>query len=210
MTKILKSTDLECFQQQGYVCLPEAFSPVDALAMQDFIWDKLEEKCSILRSEPTTWNKHVTGLNKSAGNAVYRNIASQRMCDVIDDLLGEDTWETPKKWGNFLISFPQKLDQNWSIPTSQCNGIPDGRVGPFQFRCNLDVFKPVHQVLVIEGHRTVAVRKGAEGDQADQIALATRTFLVFGQDEVGNNVLDRIEAVDLLMIPAEVQGRHAV
>ena len=132
MTKILKSTDLEYFQQKGYLRIPEAFSPLEALVMQNFIWEKLEEKSNILRSDPNSWNKKITGLNKSAGNAVYRNIASQRMCDVIDDLLGEDTWETPKKWGNFLISFPQKLDQNWSIPTSQCNGIPwhwDGRSG---------------------------------------------------------------------------------
>ncbi|MEE2619543.1 MAG: phytanoyl-CoA dioxygenase family protein [Candidatus Poribacteria bacterium] len=132
MAKILKSTDLESFQQQGYVRIPEAFSPVDALAMQDFIWDKLEEKCSILRSDPNTWDKHVTGLNKSAENTIYSDIASQRMCRAIDDLLGEGTWETPKKWGSFLVSFPQKLDHNWTVPTNHCNGIPwhwDGRSG---------------------------------------------------------------------------------
>jgi len=132
MAKILKSTDLESFQQQGYVRIPEAFSPVDALAMQDFIWDKLEEKCSILRSEPNTWDKHVTGLNKSAENTIYSDIASQRMCRAIDDLLGEGTWEIPKKWGSFLVSFPQKLNHNWTVPTNHCNGIPwhwDGRSG---------------------------------------------------------------------------------
>ena len=132
MAKILKSTDLECFQQQGYVRIPEAFSPADALAMQDFIWDKLEEKCSILRSDPNTWDKHVTGLNKSAENAIYSDITSQRMCRAIDDLLGEGTWEAPKKWGSFLVSFPQKLDHDWTVPISHCNGVPwhwDGRSG---------------------------------------------------------------------------------
>ena len=34
MTKILKSTDLEYFQQKGYLRIPEAFSPSKALVMQ--------------------------------------------------------------------------------------------------------------------------------------------------------------------------------
>lgn len=132
MTKILNPIDLEYFQQKGYVHIPEAFPSSKALIMQDFIWDKLEQKCSILRSDPTTWDKHITGLNKSAENTLYRDIASQRMCHVIDDLLGEGTWKTPNKWGNFLVSFPKKLDQAWSVPASHCNGIPwhwDGRSG---------------------------------------------------------------------------------
>ena len=61
MTKILKSTDLEYFQQKGYLRIPEAFSPLEALVMQNFIWEKLEEKSNILRSDPNSWNKKLPG-----------------------------------------------------------------------------------------------------------------------------------------------------
>lgn len=112
---VLSAKDLACFEQQGYIRVPEAFSSSDALAMQDFMWSQLKARHDVERADRSTWSHYKGGLNKSADNPIYQSVAAPRMCAAIDQLLGVGAWERPRSWGGFLVTFPQGSPDAWEL-----------------------------------------------------------------------------------------------
>ena len=107
----------ECFERAGYVRLPHAFADADAMAV--FVWSRLSELHGIKRNDRTTWSAEApwVGLNKFKDHPLFQSIASEAVCSAIDDLLGSGAWVKPKTWGGFLVKFPDRQPEAWTIPT---------------------------------------------------------------------------------------------
>jgi hypothetical protein len=110
----LSAEDLRQFHNDGYVKLPAAFDPAAALRMQDFIWKYLAEKQGIRREDRSTW-AGPQKLNKTTHFRIYDAIGSDRLFSGIDQLLGAGTWNRPKGWGGFLVTFPPLNPPEWTV-----------------------------------------------------------------------------------------------
>jgi len=114
---VLSTEDLTCFEQQGYIRVPEAFPQSLALGMQDFMWLQLKALHGVERTDCSTWSHYEGGLNKTAEAPIYVDIAAPRMCAAIDQLLGARLWAVPRSWGGFLVTFPQRTSGSWALTT---------------------------------------------------------------------------------------------
>lgn len=110
---MLSPEDLICFEQHGYVRLPEAFLRADALAIQNSIWSQMQEQ-GIDRTDRSTWP---TGPWRGMKDhpPLEQGIATPRLCGAINQLLGSENWRVPNRWGGFLISFPIGAAQDWEL-----------------------------------------------------------------------------------------------
>ncbi|MBI1927617.1 hypothetical protein HYR99_25665 [Candidatus Poribacteria bacterium] len=129
---VLSISEINHFEEHGFVYLREAFSPTDAITMQDFMWSQLHTLKGIDRLDHSTWTIGYagSGLNKSGEHPIYKPIASPRLCGAIDDLLGPSNWNVPKSWGGFLLSFPQGPLAEWKLPTQRWHW--DGGLNHFE------------------------------------------------------------------------------
>ena len=128
----LTQNDIEHYQNCGYVVLREAFPHKAALAMQDFMWERLKANVSIERNDTSTWRNCTHRLNKTAGHDIYKPIGSPRLFGAFDQLLGKGTWHAPPKWGGFLVTFPQSEMTPWTVRAGDWHwdGNPAGSLTP--------------------------------------------------------------------------------
>lgn len=104
------------FSELGFVRVREAFPRPDAEAMSDVIWEVLQHKFGILKTDPSTWDRpfRKAALEEVGHSSLFWNIFGDRLLSVIDDLLGEGTWSLPSRLGDFLITFPNAT--SWELP----------------------------------------------------------------------------------------------
>ena len=161
MSNVLSAEEIASFERNGYIHVKEAFPAEDALTMQDFMWDQLNDLHGIVRENRSTWDRHTSWMSRTGDDPVYRPTGSPRMCGAIDQLLGPDNWQMPKKWGGFLITFPisttgstQGIGQwHWD-----CNPVDhlDGRAGLFIFTIYSDIGPRAGGTLIVSGsHRLI-------------------------------------------------------
>lgn len=108
--------DWSSFEAHGYVTIPKAFPRESALAMEDFIWTKLNQLNGMDRSDPNTWKRRLKGLNQHAKAPIFKHIASPALCGAIDCALGAGLWKVPDSWGPFLVTFPSGSAETWQVP----------------------------------------------------------------------------------------------
>src|SRR5260221_7969715 len=92
------------FNELGVVKLC-VFSPAEAGRMQEAVWAELARVQGMRRDEPASWragNAH--GLERIKKVPTFVPIGGCRA--AIDDLLGPESWDVPKRWGAFLVTFP--------------------------------------------------------------------------------------------------------
>ena len=107
----------EAFDECGFVRISGAFTPEQAAAMEEQVWSVLARKSGVEREDSSTWVAGpVHRLQHLRGRAAFKAIGGDVTRAVLDDLLGPDQWETPKHWGQFLVSFPE-AGRVWNVPT---------------------------------------------------------------------------------------------
>jgi hypothetical protein len=118
-TPVLSAEEIAFFERWGYVRVPGAFAHDAALAMQDVMWEELQALHGIDRQDRATWTHPwpAAGVKRRGTDPVFRAVAAPRLCGAIDQLLGKGSWEVPKGWGIFLISFPKVSPSPWELPT---------------------------------------------------------------------------------------------
>lgn len=95
------------FAERGFVRLHGAFSREEAAAMEQRVWDALQRRHGVCRDDPATWQIPLgTGLQGLRTHAVFRPIGGPALTGALDDLIGKGSWQEPKHWGQFLVSFP--------------------------------------------------------------------------------------------------------
>lgn len=124
--RVLTEQDVEQFSELGWVKLKEAFDPGDALAAQDYLWAKVEER-GVLRNDPSTWTQPMVRINENYNEGPFKRCNSKRLGDAIEDLIGHDRWanrsvygETEKStgFGWWPVNFSLDADQPWSVPSN--------------------------------------------------------------------------------------------
>ena len=158
---VLSPEDVACFEQHGYVYLPNAFARADALAIQETIWSQMREQ-GIEHSDRSTWP---TGAWNGVKDhpSLERGIAAPRLCGAIHQLLGSDTWRVPDRWGGFLISFPTAATHDWELTRqgwhwddTLMNHFGQRTTGLFIFTLYSDVQAHAGGTLVVPGsHRLI-------------------------------------------------------
>jgi ectoine hydroxylase-related dioxygenase (phytanoyl-CoA dioxygenase family) len=103
--------------------------------MVDRIWELLEDKHGIRREDPASWTlRQPTGFQSLTRTGVFNSIVGIPLKEALNDLLGYEKWNSGKKWGAPLVTFPE-TDRTWDIPQNQWHldfpvrGNPDELVG---------------------------------------------------------------------------------
>jgi hypothetical protein len=106
------------YRDNGYVRLPEAFSRAAAAAMADFIWARLFDLHGMRRDDRATWTAAApwVGLKQFKDDPVFQPLNNATTFEAIDDLLGPDAWKKPRNWGGFLVKFPDRAPEAWTLP----------------------------------------------------------------------------------------------
>ena len=84
--------------------------------MQDAVWDALRRTHAIERADPTTWRiEHPAGLNQIPEAPTFLPIGGDATRAAINDCLGAGTWDAPRRWGAFHVTFPVP-GREWTVP----------------------------------------------------------------------------------------------
>lgn len=139
---------LERFERHGFVHVREAFAPADARAMADRWWAELESRHGVRRSAPSTWRPVLGDLRAAKQDPLQSRILTGLVRGVLDDLLGQDAWSSPKDWGRPLTTFPEPGP--WDVPT---------RLWHWDSPCELHLDRPT-ALFVVSFIGAVAPRAG--------------------------------------------------
>jgi len=158
----LTEQQLDDFNTKGWVHLEEAFPPQEALKIQDFMWEHLNELHSIERHAPDTWPPLWNGLNKQSRHPIYQAVASPRLNAAIGQILGKDQGQHPTGGGTFLVSPPDEEKAPWDVKSYQWHwdGAPENEIDTLQILNVYTFYSAVEPggggTLFIEGsHRLI-------------------------------------------------------
>ncbi|TSH93121.1 phytanoyl-CoA dioxygenase family protein [Verticiella sediminum] len=103
---MLTPTQVRQFVRDGYVCLPNAFSPELAEAARAILWR--DTGCS--PDDRASWRAPVIRLGWYAQPPFAAAAASPRLHAAFDQLVGPGRWLPPGPLGTFPIRFPSPED----------------------------------------------------------------------------------------------------
>ncbi len=94
----------------------QVFTAAEAATMQDAIWAAVSRGHAIDRADAATWRvEHPSRLNHIPEAPTFLPIGGDAMRGAIDDCLGAGTWDVPRRWGAFHVSFPVP-GREWTVP----------------------------------------------------------------------------------------------
>jgi Phytanoyl-CoA dioxygenase (PhyH) len=113
---MLSELDRAEFAERGVVWLRGAFASDEAARMRRRVWARLA-RLGVAEDDPSTWAAaDVTGLSKAIKrDRVFAALGSSIVRGAVDDLLGQDAWDSPREWGTILVTFPGQ-DRPWVLP----------------------------------------------------------------------------------------------
>jgi hypothetical protein len=106
MADSLTQGQLDAFERDGYLRLPETFAREAAIQLQERMWTELREDFGIDRFERRTWWQPMRSLHRAKRDPLQSAIASDRLTGAIGSLLGRVRWRVPSNWGVVLVTFP--------------------------------------------------------------------------------------------------------
>ena len=95
------------FDARGVLRLPGFHDPAAITPMADALWADLGERLGLVRGRPETW--HMVRPAQFQGlthGGAFDALGSPKTRALADDLLGAGEWETPRRWGQPLVTFP--------------------------------------------------------------------------------------------------------
>lgn len=123
---VLSQREIEHFIECGWVKLEEAFTRVDALAVQDVVWGHVE-KLGILRNDRSTWGQDMVHLKETYDDDPVQRCMTPRFAGAVEDLVGAGRWrdrvvygECDKriKLGWWPVNFAKGAELPWTVPTN--------------------------------------------------------------------------------------------
>ncbi|MDQ2732490.1 MAG: hypothetical protein M3Y56_12590 [Armatimonadota bacterium] len=117
--KVLTEEQVDHFIERGYVRLEEAFSPQQALAAQDFLWERLAAN-GLKKEDPASWTEPLVHLKETYTDPVFGACSTERLRDAVEDLVGRGRWsdrEATGNWGWWPVNFSLGSDRPWDVPT---------------------------------------------------------------------------------------------
>lgn len=101
------------FATRGLLRL-RGFAATDAAAMQAAVWAALRRVHGIARDERATWHVEFPSRLAIPELPAFAPIGGPALRAAVDALLGVGTWDVPKRWGAFHVSFPSR--RAWDVP----------------------------------------------------------------------------------------------
>lgn len=118
MGRVLSEQEIDQFIEGGWVKVPEAYRPEDALRVQRVVWQHVEER-GVKASDPATWTQERVHLRESYRGPEFDRCNTERLTQAIEDLVGVGRLlerEHPS-WGWWPVNFFVGRDRPWTIPT---------------------------------------------------------------------------------------------
>jgi len=112
---ILDHAEIARFIERGHCRVPRAFERDDAAAVCERVWDRMESKGGIRRSEPASWPAAYDIEEHLDGPEVTRCF-SDRLATAIGELLGPDRWTGQRAWGLWPVSFSWCAESALDVP----------------------------------------------------------------------------------------------
>uniref|UniRef100_A0AAV1VE97 Phytanoyl-CoA dioxygenase n=1 Tax=Peronospora matthiolae TaxID=2874970 RepID=A0AAV1VE97_9STRA len=106
---------IETFIRNGFVLLPEAFSPSTAQKCRELIWHRLAQDG--ITKDPTTWvERHGIADVYSApqDGQVWHEVVTPRLKRAMDQLCGCNRWRKDFGLGWWMITFPDQTEPPWA------------------------------------------------------------------------------------------------
>ena len=110
----LTPAQAETYAAEGVVRLPGAVPLPDVEAMWAALWKRLESRHGLWRDRPDTWTI-ANPAQLTADNRDFAAMGSPQVRAVANQLLGEDQWKEPPRWGLPLVTLPGHYDR-WDVP----------------------------------------------------------------------------------------------
>jgi hypothetical protein len=120
----LSSEHIQRFINEGFVCIPDAFSQATADACAEILWK--DSGCDPGDSE--TWKKPVIRLGEYSQAPFREAVCSSRLTQAFDQLCGINSWLPRKSLGSFVLRFPHLQvanDTGWHVDASFPGEVPD-------------------------------------------------------------------------------------
>ena len=117
--KVLTEAQVAEFIECGSVKLEEAFPRRNALAAQDFLWERLAER-GVQKDNPATWTAPMVHLQETYTDPVFQACETERLADAVEDLVGAGRWAgrgEPAPWGWWPVNFALGAEKAWDVPT---------------------------------------------------------------------------------------------
>lgn len=117
--KVLTDEQVGQFIEKGYMRLEEAFPRANALAAQDYIWERLAER-GILKEDSSTWTEPMPHLKEAYDTPEFEACQTERLDDAIEALVGPGRWRgrgSRVTWGWWPVNFSKGTDGPWDVPT---------------------------------------------------------------------------------------------
>lgn len=116
--KILTSSQIDQFTEEGYTILPEAFPRDLAAAIRKAILDKIEAS----EDDPSTWKVARNHIADAFSGEPFMSACTPRFAAAMDDLMGEGRWIPLHNLGWWPVLFPgfdsppwRPHDREWHI-----------------------------------------------------------------------------------------------
>lgn len=128
----LTPADIDQFIEQGYVLLKQAYPRENALAAQDFLWDRVIEtypEYHLDKHDSSTWatvlaeeatrTSPLIHLRSFYNDPVFKACETPRLAGAIEDLVGTGRWalkDQPHNWGWWPVNFAVGAAEPWNVP----------------------------------------------------------------------------------------------
>jgi len=173
---VLSRTQLQAFEEDGFVRLEQGFAVEEAERMCARVWDFLEARDGVRRDDPTTWyEENPRGFQSLTRAGAFDGVATDEVVAALDHLLRGEDWMPRTRWGQPLVTMPRP-GSHWTIPNAGWHidwpprGTPTPLFGARVLAFLDDVFPRAGGTVVLAGSHRLVARSVASGAAARRSA----------------------------------------
>src|SRR5262249_7324133 len=117
MRHVLSSSDIESFIERGFCMLRGAFTAQQAAVAVDCLWQRMEQKIAIRRSDPATWPVSYD-IEEQLRNPRVLACFNDAVASAVEQLVGRGGWWGDRRWGFWPVNFSYGADSPYDYPTT--------------------------------------------------------------------------------------------
>ena len=115
--QVFTPSEIESFVETGFCTLHGAFSGQQASAAADCVWQRMEEKAGIRRSDPTTWPQSYD-IGEQLTTPEVLACFNDNVAAAVEQLVGPGRWYGDRRWGFWPVNFSYGANVPYSYPVT--------------------------------------------------------------------------------------------